>query len=86
MSAESTYSAVFSELVARVGKMSREEVQLAIDASHPVEQIADIGNEATQRCLDADALAMELIHGRLEKRDIVNMLRWALMGCPSQNA
>lgn len=30
----------------------------------------------------ADAIAMELIHKRHDKREIVNVIRWCLMGCP----
>lgn len=55
--------------------MSRPEVQAAIDKSHPCEL-------ETKESLKADELAMELIHGRHEKREIVNMLRWVIMGCP----
>lgn len=69
---------LFAELVDRVSKMSREEIKAAIDASHPCEL-------ETREAYDADALAMELIHGRHDKRVIVNLIRWALMGCPSAN-
>ena len=71
-------------LVRRIAGMTEEAIQPAIDASHPVEQIADLGNLQTQRCLDADALAMNLISGRHSKREIVNMIRWILMGAPNK--
>ena len=62
--------------VTRVSAMKPEDVAAAIAASHPVEV-------ETGKCYIADALAMDLIHGRHEKREIVNLLRWVLMGCPS---
>jgi hypothetical protein len=71
-------SALFSELVSKTAKMTRPEVQAAIDACHPC-------TLETDDAYAADALAMELIHGRHDKREIVNMIRWALMGCPSEN-
>ena len=73
-------------LVRCIAGMTGEAIQAAIDASHPVEQIADLGNLETQRCLDADALAMNLISGRHGKRQIVNMIRWLLMGAPNDQA
>jgi hypothetical protein len=66
--------------------MGEAEIQRAIDASHPVEQIADMSNLETQRCLEADALAMNLMTGRHGKRDIVNMIRWILMGAPNETS
>lgn len=72
-------SALFSELVIKAAKMTRPEVQAAIDACHPC-------TLETDESYVADALAMELIHGRHDKREIVNMIRWVLMGCPSENA
>jgi len=71
-------SALFSELVTKAAKMTRPEVQAAIDACHPC-------TLETDESYAADALAMELIHGRHDKRAIVNMIRWVLMGCPSEN-
>lgn len=62
--------------VTRVNAMKPEDVAAAIVASHPAE--VDTG-----KCYIADALAMDLLHGRHEKREIVNLLRWVLMGCPS---
>jgi hypothetical protein len=70
-------------LVRRIAGMTREAMQASINASHPVEQIADLGNVETQRCLEADALAMSLIQGKHDKREIVNMIRWILMGAPN---
>ena len=64
--------------VVRVSKMSNEDINRAIDASHPEEL-----DTATSRA--ADQLAMMLIHNRHEKREIVNLLRWCLLGFP-QNA
>lgn len=58
-----------------VRKMSREERQAAIDACHPT-------TLETEEAMAADALAMDLLHGRHDKRDIVNLIRWTLMGCP----
>lgn len=74
---------VVYRVVRRIESMTPEEIQAAIDASHPVEQIADMSNLATQGCLDADALAMRLIHDRHGKREIVDLLRWVLMGAPN---
>ncbi len=71
-------SALFSELVSKAAKMTRSQVQSAIDACHPC-------TLETDESYAADALAMELIHGRHDKREIVNMIRWVLMGCPSEN-
>jgi hypothetical protein len=71
-------SALFSELVSKAEKMTRPEVQAAIDDCHPC-------TLETDEAYAADALAMELIHGRHDKREIVNMIRWVLMGCPSEN-
>lgn len=72
-------SALFASMRERVRSMTRPEVQAAIDACHPcfVE---------TPESYDADILAMELIHQRHDKRVIVNMIRWVLMGCPEANA
>ena len=64
--------------VMRVRAMSPEDVDAAIAANHPVEV-------ETGKCYIADALAMDLIHARHEKREIVNLLRWVLMGCPSRD-
>jgi hypothetical protein len=72
-------SALFSKLVSKAAKMTRSQVQSAIDACHPC-------TLETDESYAADALAMELIHGRHDKREIVNMIRWVLMGCPSENA
>ena len=65
-----------SGMVKRVLRhMTREEVAAAIMKNHPVELDTD-------ECYEADTLAMELIHGRHDKREIVNLIRWCLMGCP----
>ncbi len=47
----------------------------AIEATHPCRM-------ETPESYAADALAMELIHKRHDKREIVNLIRWCLMGCP----
>jgi hypothetical protein len=47
----------------------------AIEATHPCRM-------ETPESYQADALAMELIHKRHDKREIVNLIRWCLMGCP----
>lgn len=47
----------------------------AIEATHPWRM-------ETPESYAADALAMELIHKRHDKREIVNLIRWCLMGCP----
>jgi hypothetical protein len=60
--------------------MSAEEIQSAIDANHPAH------NESTHEHLEADELAMRLIHGRHGKREIVNLLRWVMMGAPNDQA
>lgn len=66
-----SYGASCSTLT-RIAKMSNEEIQQAIDASHPE-------TLETSRCLAADQLAMMLIHNRHEKREIVNLIRWLLL-------
>lgn len=63
-------------LVSRVASMNEAEIQSAIDANHPAL------DKATHAHLKADALAMKLIHGRHGKREIVNLIRWVLMGAP----
>ena len=65
----------YSALV-RVSRMSNEEITRSIDATHP--ETLD-----TSRSLAADQLAMMLIHNRHEKREIVNLLRWLILGAPS---
>lgn len=71
-------SALFSAMVSITAKMTDQEVQAAIDTCHPCEL-------ETDESYAADALAMALIHGRHGKREIVNMIRWVLMGCPTEN-
>ncbi len=56
--------------------MTEEEVQKGIDACHPM-------TVETPEALEADEVAMRLIHGRHEKREIVNLLRWLLMAAPT---
>ncbi len=63
------------KLVERVKDLSPRQVKDAIDKSHPVDRDDD-------QTYAADELAMGLIHGRHDKRDIVNLIRWCLMGCP----
>lgn len=62
--------------VQRVGRMTGKDVAEAIAASHPTEM-------EMPEVYGADELAMDLIHGRHSKREIVNLLRWVLMDCPS---
>lgn len=62
-------------VVMRVTGTDRLEVHEAIEASHPCRM-------ETPESYQADALAMELIHKRHDKREIVNLIRWCLMGCP----
>ena len=63
------------DLIDRVSHIPPNIVAQRIDQSHPV--ITD-----SEKSLKADALAMNLIHGRHEKRELVNLIRWCLMGCP----
>ena len=70
-------SAADCSAITRISKMSNEEIQRAIDATHP--ETMD-----TSRSLAADQLAMMLIHNRQGKREIVNLIRWLLLD--SQNA
>jgi len=65
-----------TRLIDRVTDMSPRQVAEAIDKSHPVERDDSL-------TYGADDLAMELIHGRHDKREIVNLIRWCLMGCPT---
>ncbi len=64
-----------STLLERVKLMTPEDVAAAIEATHPVTLDTDEGYQL-------DTLAMWLIHGRHDKREIVNLIRWCLMGCP----
>ena len=59
----------------RVSTMTRAEENAAIDATHPM-------TLNTDECFTADALAMRLVGGRHEKRELVNLIRWLLMGVP----
>lgn len=59
--------------------MSNEEIQRAIDATHP--ETLD-----TSRSLAADHLAMMLIHNRHGKREIVNLIRWLLLDSPNDES
>jgi hypothetical protein len=59
--------------------MTGKDVAEAIAASHPTEM-------EMPEVYGADELAMDLIHGRHSKREIVNLLRWALMNCPSHTS
>lgn len=47
-------------------------LQDQIDATHPA-------NNDGQRELQADAFAMDLVHERHSKRDLVNLVRWLLL-------
>lgn len=64
-----------SALVKRVSRMNGEEIAAAIEASHPMET-----EEAG--VMDADSLAMHLVGARHEKRELVNLVRWLLIGAP----
>ena len=66
-----------ASLVKRVSRMTGDEINAAIDASHPMET-----GEAG--VMDADALAMHLVGARYEKRELVNLVRWLLIGAPNQ--
>lgn len=59
----------------RVTGMDKLAIHEAIEATHPCRM-------ETPESYQADALAMELIHKRHDKREIVNLIRWCLMGCP----
>lgn len=68
--------------IERISAMDRAAVAAAINACHPAAQTAPVGSPELKQCLEADALAMELITGRHEKREIVDLIRWLLMGAP----
>jgi hypothetical protein len=61
----------------RVAAMAWDKMAIheSIEATHPCRM-------GTPEAYLADALAMELIHKRHDKREIVNLIRWCLMGCP----
>lgn len=63
-------------LVRRVNRMSDEEIAAAIDASHPIET----------GVTEADTLAMKLVGSRHGKRDLVDLVRWLLIGAPNEQA
>lgn len=73
---ESTDAEQAAALVRRVAGMTEVDVAYAVEHNHP-------SRLETQESYAADDLAMRLIHGRYGKRDIVNLLRWVLMGCPT---
>lgn len=64
-------------VVDRVTAMAWDKLAIheAIEATHPCRM-------ETPESYAADALAMELVHKRHDKREIVNLIRWCLMGCP----
>ena len=64
-------------VVDRVTAMAWDKLAIheAIEATHPCRM-------ETPGSYQADALAMELIRKRHDKREIVNLIRWCLMGCP----
>lgn len=63
-------------LVKRVSRMNGDEISAAIEASHPMET-------EESGVMDADALAMHLVGARHEKRELVNLVRWLLIGAPN---
>lgn len=67
----------YGSVVDRVTTMAWDKLAIheAIEATHPC-------RAETPESYAADALAMELIHKRHDKREIVNLIRWCLMGCP----
>ena len=69
-------SAAACSAITRISKMSNEEIQRAIDATHP--ETLD-----SSRSLAADQLAMVLIHNRHGKREIVDLIRWLLLDSPN---
>ena len=68
-----------AHLVKRVSRMNGDEISAAIEASHPMET-GEAGVMA------ADALAMHLVGARHEKRELVNLVRWLLIGAPNDQA
>jgi hypothetical protein len=73
----SLHPAGSAHLVKRVSRMNGDEITAAIEASHPMET-----EEAG--VMDADALAMHLVGARHEKRELVNLVRWLLIGAPNE--
>lgn len=61
--------------VERVACMCRDDVAAAIAGCSPWD------TKDSDVCA-ADDVAMTLIHLRHDKREIVNLIRWCLMGCP----
>lgn len=51
-------------------------LQNRIDATHPTE------DGAPEKALAADAMAMQLVHDRHSKRDLVNLVRWLIVERP----
>lgn len=68
-------------LIPRLLNMTADQISAGIADSHPEGPVWSESDSTT--ALDADAVAMELIHGRHDKREIVNLVRWLLMGAPS---
>lgn len=73
---ESTDAEQAAALVRRVAGMSDDAIAAAIGSNHPA-------NLETKEVFEADELALSLLRGRFGKRDIVNVIRWVLMGCPT---
>ena len=73
---ESTDAEQAAALVRRVAGMSDDAIAAAIESSHP-------SNLEMSTSFAADELALSLIRRRFGKRDIVNVIRWVLMGCPT---
>lgn len=62
-------------LVKRVAPMGHAQTMMAIDATHPV-------NTEAKEALEADEMAMRMVGIRHSKRDLVNLVRWLLLGAP----
>ena len=55
---------------------AKQTYKAHIDATHPMDDDAPLG------ALEADALAMELVHERHSKRDLVDLVRWLILRNP----
>jgi hypothetical protein len=70
-----------NRMIDLVSGSSDKAVEEAIQASHPETDLVRPA-VASKDCLAADGLAMKLVHQRHAKRDLVNLVRWLLLGTP----
>ena len=63
-------------LIEHISEMDLGEIAKAIEDTHPESDGSNLVN------WEADHVAMNLIHERHSKRDLVNLIRWLILGAP----